>query len=143
MQKREPATYQDWLNELYNNHGKEAILACAVEVAKRAPDKKTAFHDVSLVLAQMYKRAMVKAQENPIVEREVKNCFNDVTTTLFKTDLEKVIKYVVTTEPNFDPSAKTGKLGFVKSDLTDPDKKPLGFIKTTPRNGNPSLGFID
>lgn len=150
MQQRKPVTYQDWLNELYNNHSSESIIGCAVEVAKRAPDKKTAFHDVSLVLAQMYNRDMVKAKENPIIEREIKTRFNDVTTTLFKTDFDKVLHYVITAEPQFDPGAAKAviedkkPLGFIKASApSDPDRKPLGFIKTTPRNGNPSLGFMD
>lgn len=135
MLRRKPQTYKEWLNALNNSVRMEDILDAAVNAAKVAPDKKTAFDDATLILANMHKREMSKAVENPVLERTIQDKFNQITERLFKASFDKVLNHVITVEPNFDPQAVA---------LKKADRAALGFLEPPKtKDGYGSLGFLN
>jgi len=130
---RQPQTYQEWLNELNNSTQQARILECAVSAAKLAPSPKVAFHDAALVLANMYKREMNKAADNPVLERTIKSKFDTITQKLFQGPMSKVLEHVIATEPSFDPQA---------SGIRQGTRGALGYINPPHKDGKSSLGFL-
>jgi len=127
---RQPQTYQEWLDALNNSTQQSDMLKCAIAAAKMAPNTKAAFHDASLVIAGMYKREMIKAPDSPMVERNVKNRFTCVTRKLFQAPMDKVLEYVLATEPSFDTQGRFRQSG------------GLGYIAPPHKDGKSSLGFL-
>lgn len=152
-----PTTYAEWLSELSFCSKADEMITAARTAAQLNPDRKQVIHDISLVLAQMYKRAMISAGDRPMVINSIKERFNEVTLKLLKQPIEAVVDYVIRTEPSFDPKATDelkGKTppGFLKATPTvDKDgrvRTPLGFVKkpspAVDKDGNvrPGLGFL-
>lgn len=157
--KFEPASYQDWLNELNFSSNPEQMVIAAKEAAKRNPNRQKVKHDIALILAEMYRREMTKAADRPIVARVVREKFTTVTHNLFKQPIDHIVAYVINAEPNFDRQAtavKDGKTPPGNIDVKPQGKRddqgreitPPGFVKgprgrvTEEGKFEPGLGFL-
>lgn len=153
----QPKTYEEWLSELNFSTKPEEMISAALMAAKLSPNKKAATHDVSLVLANMYKREVNYARGQTMVIKRVGDKFEFVSQKLFKRPFSALLDYIKRSEPEFDHKAtsyaKGAKApGFIKADSTYDNKgnerKPLGFVAPKPRvddkgSSYPGLGYLE
>lgn len=152
-----PRSYQDWLNEINFSSKPQEMVHAGNMAGRLASDKKTAQHDIALVLAEKYRQEMVRAGGNVMVTRGIKNKYQEVARDLFKSDFGKILNYIRQKEPGYDPKSTkaaqgSSPLGFIKAKPTHDDRghirAPLGFIKKPNKvsesgHVEPGLGFLD
>lgn len=148
-----PQTYQDWLNEINFSSKSQEMVHAGNMAGRLAPNKKTAQHDIALVLAEKYRQEAQRAKGNSMVVKSIKSKYDEVARDLFKTKFNSLLNYVKQNEPSFDMRAtkvaegfKT--LGYIGVQATQDDKgharSPLGFVKKPNSKGeNPGLGFLE
>jgi len=151
-----PKTYKDWLNEI-NFSSKPLEMVHAGNMAgKLAPDKKTAQHDIALVLAEKYRQEMIKAGGNVMVVRGIRDKYQEVSKKLFNINFPVILNYVKKNEPEYNikktkEAEGASPPGYIRPIVTEDEKgrprKPLGFVKkpvkkTEDGDIEPSLGFL-
>lgn len=157
MQRKQPTTYQEWINELNCATKPAEMMHAARQAYALSPNKKQAYNNIAVVLAEMYRRDMTRATDQPMVIRAIREKYDEVSSTLLKKPMQEILDAVKAALPNFDARATieangTRPLGFLKADSTVDDKgeerAPLGFVrKPRPRTGRDgksesSLGFL-
>ena len=118
-----PNSYEAWLKEMSISSKPHEIVAAAKH-AMSFNRSKEAHHDIALILAEMYKRDMVGADDNQVAAKITRERYGSVVKALFNTPLEPMLGYVKKVNPNFS-LGNTNSLGFMKSQAK---KDGLGFL---------------
>jgi len=117
-----PNSYEAWLKEMDISSKPHEIVAAAKH-AMSFNRSKEAHHNIALILAEMYKRDMVVANDSQVAIRITNERYGSVVKSLFNTPLEPMLEYVKKVNPNF--SLRNASLGFMKSKKK---KGGLGFL---------------